>query len=230
MSGTSSDGRDKPGEAGCTRLARRLFQARTNAVLSRTQAAARVRIADNGISRYERSLSTARREILAKLARIYRRPVSWFHEKNQADPAPGWCLGPDSFWGSGEVETSSVPVIQTIADGANFAFADPPRSWHPFRKDLLARNGVNPGANRLVEALGGFDGAHRHRGALVLVDTSRPDLRDGRLYLMTIAVQRTGIRRVHRMRSSGWCAPITPAGSPGCLTSVGKSTARWGWS
>ena len=187
--------RDNPGKAEQTLLARRLFQARTDAGLSRTEAAAQARIADQSIYRYEKGFNIPRPEILATLARVYGRPVPWFHDEITAEPAPTWHMGPDAV---PKAQIASVPVILSIADGGVIDYDDSPRFWYPVPQDLLARNGVSTCASRLVEVGGNSMAPTVTAGSLVLVDTSAPGFWEGRMYLMTVATEGVVVRRVHR--------------------------------
>ena len=136
-------------------MAQRLRIAREAAGLSRTQAAARAEIADNSIYRYENGRNTPRSEILAKLARIYGRPVEWFRGDPAAVVGPIWHFSDAAMAGSiRDVEVTSVPVIATVAGAGSFDWDDSSRYWLPYRQDWLTPNGMNVLNCRLVEVRG----------------------------------------------------------------------------
>ncbi len=196
-------------------MAQRLRIAREAAGLSRTQAAARAEIADNSIYRYENGRNTPRSEILAKLARIYGRPVEWFRGDPAAVVGPIWHFSDAAMAGSiRDVEVTSVPVIATVAGAGSFDWDDSSRYWLPYRQDWLTPNGMNVLNCRLVEVRGDSMLPIFPSGSLVMVDLDRFSLWDGRLYLISVANEGVVLRRVSQ-DGTGWVvAADNPAVRP----------------
>ena len=184
-------------------LARRLHEARDAAGLSRTQAAARAEISDNSIYRYENGRNTPRSEILAKLARIYGRPVDWFRGDPASGMGPVWHFSDDGMAGSSPAEIVSVPVIATAAGAGSFDFDESSRYWLPQRQDLMVPNGMNVRKCRFVEIRGDSMLPLFPSGSLVMVDLERFSLWDGRLYLISVANEGVVLRRVSQ-DGAGW--------------------------
>ena len=191
-------------------VARRLFEARTGAGLSRVQAAARIGIADNSLYRYEKARNLPRPEILAAMARVYGRPVEWFWGEAPPPGSSNW-PAPSDPSGDGDVELVPVPVIATVAGSGAFTFDETVRYWLPFRQDFLAPNGMRARDCRMVEFRGDSMAPGIGPGSFVMVDTSRRQLQDGKVYLMTVPNEGVVVRRVFRAGTS-W---IVTADKPG---------------
>ena len=180
-------------------LARRLLKARGDAGISRVEAARRAGIADNSIYRYETGRNVPRSEILTSLAREYGRSVGWFLGEVPADTQPAWRFSPAPTGGlETDVGVTGLAVIATVAGSGVFGYDESARYWMPFRQDLLVANGVNPGHSRLVEVKGDSMHPTVKDGALVIVDASKYELRDGHIYLMSAGVEGVVVRRVYQ--------------------------------
>ena len=178
-------------------LARRLHEARSAAGLSQTQAAARAGISDNSIYRYENCKNTPRPEILAKLARIYGRPLEWFHGDPGIPGRPNWRFTYDGVSGGIlDAEVTSIPVVATVAGSGSFEFDETFRYWLPYRQDWLIPNGMKVPDCRFVEVRGDSMLPMIPSGSLVMVDVSRYSLCDGSLYLMSVPNEGVVLRRV----------------------------------
>ena len=189
-------GSEKENGADGELMPRRLRDARNAAGLSRTQAAARAEISDNSIYRYENGKNTPRSEILAKLARIYGRPLEWFHGAPITTVGPTWHFTDDGMSGGIlDAEVTSVPVIATVAGAGSFDFDESARYWLPHRQDWLIPNGMKVPDCRLVEVRGDSMMPMISSGSLVMVDVSRNSLWDGCLYLMSVAHEGVVVRR-----------------------------------
>ncbi len=177
-------------------LARRLHEARMAVGMSRTQVAARAKIADNSIYRYEKARNIPRPEILATLARIYGRPVEWFWGDVLSQVEPAWHVPHDMEQGQPrDVELTSVPVVATVAGSGSFTFDETVRYWLPFRQDLLVPNAMRSQDCRMVEVRGDAMAPTITSGDVVMVDTSRYEFWDGRMYLVCVGSEGVVIRR-----------------------------------
>ena len=178
-------------------LARRLYQARMSAGLSRTEAAARANIADNSIYRYEKGKARPRPEILAALGRVYGRSVEWLRGDPVTEAGPNWHLAADPLTGQEvAVQVVGVPVIATVAGAGIFAFDETARDWLPYRQDRLVRAGMGEGTCKLVEVRGDSMAPQIPSGAVVMVDVAQRGLWDGKVYLMSVGNEGVVVRRV----------------------------------
>ena len=86
-------------------------------------------------------------------------------------------------------------MVATVAGSGSFTFDETVRYWLPFRQDLMVPNGMRSQDCCMVEIRGDSMSPMVVSGDLVMVDTTKHDFWDGRMYLVSVANEGVVVRR-----------------------------------